>query len=311
MYVRLRTLTSHQLERKIELIMDVSWMIKYLSEGLGTMFLVLLGNGAIAAATLKKSKNEGMGGLAIAWGYGIGIMMPVLVFANVSGAQINPAVTLGLASAGYFSWGQAAQYILAQLIGAIVGQLLVVLIYREYYLKTNDGAIALSSFATTNALEEEGKRSKAIINGLVSEIIGTFVFVFGVLGFTKNFFGSETVAWYTKYAKQQGASVTSSDTIHQIWVGVSGASASKMVGVLAIGLLFIGLMVCFGGPTAVALNPARDLGPRLVYTLLPDSALVQYNGSKANARWWYAWVPVLGPIIGAILAATIFKLMFK
>ena len=111
--------------------MDVSWMTKYIAEGLGTMLLVLLGNGTIAGVTLKGSKNEGMGGLAIAWGYGIAILVPVLAFANVSGAHINPAITIGLASAGYFPWAHVAQYILAQLIGAIIVQLLVVAIYKE------------------------------------------------------------------------------------------------------------------------------------------------------------------------------------
>ncbi len=282
-------------------------MIKYLAEGLGTMFLVLLGNGAIAAVTLKGSKNNGMGGLAIAWGYGIGILMPVLVFANISGAHINPAITLGFAAAGYFPWAHVAQYILAQLIGAIVGQLLVVAIYNQYYIKTNDAAITFGTFATTNALEDMG-RGKAMINGFVNELIGTFVFVFGILGFTTNFFGAESVKWFTDYAQKQGASITSNDTISQIWVSVSGASASKMIGALAIGLLFVGLVITFGGATGAALNPARDLGPRLVHMFLPTSIL---GDEKADSKWWYAWVPVVAPIIGAVLAATIFKLMFK
>ncbi len=287
--------------------MDVSWMTKYIAEGLGTMLLVLLCNGTIAGVTLKGSKNEGMGGLAIAWGYGIAILVPVLAFANVSGAHINPAITLGLASAGLFPWAHVAQYILAQLIGAIIGQLLVVAIYKEYFAKTNDGAISLGAFATTNALDDGSNRGKAIFNGFVNEVIGMFVFVFGILSFTTNFFGSESIKWMTSYAQQQGADITSSGTLSQIWASVSGASSSKMVGALAIGLMFVGLVTAFGGPTGAALNPARDLGPRIVYSFLPQSVV----GENKDAKWWYAWVPVVATIVGAVIAATVFKLMFK
>lgn len=287
--------------------MDVSWMTKYIGEGLGTMLLVLLGNGTIAGVTLKGSKNEGMGGLAIAWGYGIAMLVPVLAFANVSGAHINPAITLGLASAGLFPWAHVAQYILAQLIGAIIGQLLVVAIYKEYFAKTNDGAISLGAFATTNALDDGSNRGKAIFNGFVNEVIGMFVFVFGILSFTTNFFGSESIKWMTSYAQQQGADITSSGTLSQIWASVSGASSSKMVGALAIGLMFVGLVTAFGGPTGAALNPARDLGPRIVYSFLPQSVV----GENKDAKWWYAWVPVVATIVGAVIAATVFKLMFK
>lgn len=287
--------------------MDVSWMTKYIGEGLGTMLLVLLGNGTIAGVTLKGSKNEGMGGLAIAWGYGIAILVPVLAFANVSGAHINPAITLGLASAGLFPWAHVAQYILAQLIGAIIGQLLVVAIYKEYFAKTNDGAISLGAFATTNALDDGSNRGKAIFNGFVNEVIGMFVFVFGILSFTTNFFGSESIKWMTSYAQQQGADITSSGTLSQIWASVSGASSSKMIGALAIGLMFVGLVTAFGGPTGAALNPARDLGPRIVYSFLPQSVV----GENKDAKWWYAWVPVVATIVGAVIAATVFKLMFK
>lgn len=287
--------------------MDVSWMTKYIAEGLGTMLLVLLGNGTIAGVTLKGSKNEGMGGLAIAWGYGIAILVPILAFANVSGAHINPAITLGLASAGLFPWAHVAQYILAQLIGAIIGQLLVVAIYKEYFAKTNDGAISLGAFATTNALDDGSNRGKAIFNGFVNEVIGMFVFVFGILSFTTNFFGSESIKWMTSYAQQQGADITSSGTLSQIWASVSGASSSKMVGALAIGLMFVGLVTAFGGPTGAALNPARDLGPRIVYSFLPQSVV----GENKDAKWWYAWVPVVATIVGAVIAATVFKLMFK
>ena len=287
--------------------MDFSWMTKYIGEGLGTMLLVLLGNGTIAGVTLKGSKNEGMGGLAIAWGYGIAILVPVLAFANVSGAHINPAITLGLASAGLFPWAHVAQYILAQLIGAIIGQLLVVAIYKEYFAKTNDGAISLGAFATTNALDDGSNRGKAIFNGFVNEVIGMFVFVFGILSFTTNFFGSESIKWMTSYAQQQGADITSSGTFSQIWASVSGASSSKMVGALAIGLMFVGLVTAFGGPTGAALNPARDLGPRIVYSFLPQSVV----GENKDAKWWYAWVPVVATIVGAVIAATVFKLMFK
>lgn len=287
--------------------MYVSWMTKYIAEGLGTMLLVLLGNGTIAGVTLKGSKNEGMGGLAIAWGYGIAILVPVLAFANVSGAHINPAITLGLASAGLFPWAHVAQYILAQLIGAIIGQLLVVAIYKEYFAKTNDGAISLGAFATTNALDDGSNRGKAIFNGFVNEVIGMFVFVFGILSFTTNFFGSESIKWMTSYAQQQGADITSSGTLSQIWASVSGASSSKMVGALAIGLMFVGLVTAFGGPTGAALNPARDLGPRIVYSFLPQSVV----GENKDAKWWYAWVPVVATIVGAVIAATVFKLMFK
>ncbi len=283
-------------------------MVKYVSEFLGTMFLVLLGNGAVAAVTLKGSKNKGAGGLAAAWGFGIGIMMPVLVFANVSGGQINPAITLGMASAGLFPWAHVAQYILAQILGAIVGQLLVVLIYKEYFVKTNDGAVTLGAFATTSALEEPQRHGRAVLNGFVNEAIGTFVFVFGILGFTTNFFGAESIKWYAKYAASQGQSTSGSDFTSAAWASISGASASKMVGALAIGILFVGLMITFGGATNTALNPARDLGPRIVHSFLPKSVLGE---NKSDSKWWYAWVPVVAPIVGGVLAALLFKLIFK
>ena len=178
---------------------------------------------------------------------------------------------------------------------------------KEYFAKTNDGAISLGAFSTTNALDNGSNRGKAIFNGFINEVIGMFVFVFGILSFTTNFFGAESIKWMTSYAQQQGADVTANATVSQIWASVSGASSSKMIGALAIGLMFVGLVTAFGGPTGAALNPARDLGPRIVYSFLPQSVV----GENKDAKWWYAWVPVVATIVGAVIAATVFKLMFK
>lgn len=288
--------------------MDVTWTVKYITEFIGTALLIIMGNGAVANVELKGTKAHAQSWMIIGWGYGLGVMLPAVAFGNVS-SQINPAFTLGLAASGLFPWAHVAQYIIAQVLGAMFGQLLIVMVYRPYYLKTTNPNAILGTFATIDNVDDNESTSHfgATINGFLNEFLGSFVLFFGAVAATNIFFGSQSITWMTNYAKQQGANVASSDTINQIWASVSGASASKMIAHLFLGFLVMGLVVALGGPTGPGLNPARDFGPRLVHSLLPKSVLGEGKGSS---KWWYAWVPSVAPILAALAAVALFKLIY-
>lgn len=288
--------------------MDYSWMVKYITEFIGTALLIILGNGAVANVELKGTKAHHQSWLIIAWGYGLGVMLPAIALGNVT-SQINPAFTLGLAASGFFPWAHVAQYILAQLLGAIVGQLIVVMVYRPYYLKTDNPNAILGTFATIDAVDDSKAEShfSATINGFLNEFVGSFILFFGAMGITNLFYGKELITWYTKYATKQGADVTNTDVINQINAAVSGTTASRAIGMVVLGFLVLVLVASLGGPTGPGLNPARDLGPRLVHSLLPKSILGE---SKGDSKWWYAWVPVVAPILAALAAVALFKLIY-
>ena len=288
--------------------MDYSWMVKYATEFLGTMLLIILGNGSVANVELRGTKAYGQSWLIIAWGYGVGVMLPAFMFGTIT-SQINPAFTLGLATSGLFPWAHVAQYILAQLLGAIVGQLIVVMVYRPYYLKTTNPNAILGTFSTIDNIDDNTivTRASAMINGFLNEFVGSFVLFFGAMGITNLFFGHELVTWYTAYAKKQGADVTSSDTLNQIHLAASGTTASQAIGMVVLGFLVLVLVASLGGPTGPGLNPARDLGPRIVHTLLPKSILGE---AKGDSKWWYGWVPVAAPILAAVAAVALFKLIY-
>ena len=239
--------------------MDVTWTVKYITEFLGTAFLIILGNGAVANVELKGTKGHASGWLTIAIGYGMGVMIPALMFGNVSGNHINPAFTLGLAVSGYFPWAQVPYYIIAQFLGAICGQLVVVATHKPYYLQTENPNAILGTFSTIDA---ENSR----LNGFINEFIGTFILVFGAVALT-------------------------SDHI------------DPRADFIGLGFLVMCLVVSFGGPTGPALNPARDLGPRILHALLPLNP-------KGSSQWKYSWVPVLAPILGAIVAVKTYALFF-
>lgn len=173
--------------------MDFSWAIKYATEFLGTAILIILGNGAVANVELKGTKGHQSGWLVIAVGYGMGVMIPALMFGNTSGNHINPAFTLALAISGYFPWAQVAPYIIAQVLGAIFGQALVVATHRPYYLQTEKANNILGTFSTISSLDHGTAESRkaATINGFINEFVGSFVLFFAAMGMTKLHFGAE------------------------------------------------------------------------------------------------------------------------
>ena len=288
--------------------MDYSWTVKYLTEFIGTALLLILGNGAVANVDLKGTKAFGQSWLIIAWGYGLGVMLPAVALGNVT-AQINPAFTLGLAASGFFPWAQVPFYILAQLLGAMFGQLIVVMVYRPYYLKTENPNAILGTFSTIDNVDDGTitTHTGALVNGFLNEFVGSFVLFFGAMGLTKLYRGVESINWMTDYASQQGADVTSADVTGQIAASVSGAASSAAISHVVLGFLVLVLVASLGGPTGPGLNPARDLGPRILHSLLPKSILGE---NKGDSKWWYSWVPVTAPILAALAAVALFKIMY-
>ncbi|MGT2926111.1 aquaglyceroporin Gla [Streptococcus cuniculipharyngis] len=280
--------------------MDVTWSVKYLTEFIATAFLIILGNGVVANVSLKGTKGQGNGLILVSLGYGLALMLPALMFGNVSGNHVNPALTLGLAVSGLFPWGHVLPYILAQFLGAIFGQLVVVGMYGPYFRKTEDGQAILGSFSIVNALADgrAETRKQATVNGLISEFFGSFVLFFGVLALTKNFFGAELVDKLVATGYDQTVAET---TVAPYTTG------SLAVAHLGIGFLLMAIIAGLGGPTGAGLNPARDLGPRLVHHFLPKSVLGQ---AKSDSQWWYAWVGVVAPILAGILAVALFKALY-
>ena len=288
--------------------MDFTWAIKYATEFLGTAILIILGNGAVANVELKGTKGHQSGWLVIAVGYGMGVMIPALMFGNVSGNHINPAFTLGLAISGLFPWAQVVPYIIAQVLGATFGQALVVATHRPYYLLTENPNNILGTFSTISSLDQGTKESRfaATVNGFVNEFVGSFVLFFAALGLTKNFFGSEVLQYMKQMASQAGQNVDFSDLAIKAQVAPHTASGLS-VAHLALGFLVMALVTSLGGPTGPALNPARDLGPRLLHAFLPKSVLGEHKG---DSKWWYAWIPVVAPILAAIAAVAVFKVLY-
>ncbi|KRM95301.1 glycerol uptake facilitator related permease (major Intrinsic protein family) [Liquorilactobacillus aquaticus DSM 21051] len=239
--------------------MDYSLLTRCFAEFFGTAIMVALGNGSVANVELKGTKGFHGGWVLIGFGYGIGVMIPALMFATVSGAQINPAFTVALAVTGSFPWGEVIPYLVAQLLGAIFGQLMIVIAYKPYYEKTTNPEAILGTFSTIDAVNSK-------FNGFVNEFIGTFLLVFGALSITAD-------------------------------------KVDSRADFIGLGFLVMCLVVSFGGPTGPALNPARDIGPRLLHAVLP----FKYKGSS---QFSYSWVPIVAPILGAVVAAAIHKALF-
>lgn len=239
-------------------------MIVYIFEFIGTAMLILIGNGIVANLVLKgtKGSDSGWTGISLAWG--IAVFIGVFMSADVSGAHLNPAVSIGLATAGKFSWALVPGYIVAQVLGAMMGNLLVWLTYKKQYEATEDTGSILATFSTSPAI-------KSPFWNLVTEIIGSFALVFGVFYIAGGAMGENAV------------SLGSLDA-------------------LPVALLVMGIGFGLGGPTGYAINPARDFGPRLLHSILPIK-------NKGKSDWGYAWVPIVGPIIGGVLAALLYKLI--
>lgn len=287
--------------------MDVTWTVKYITEFIGTALLVILGNGAVANVKLKGTKGYKSGWVIITLGYGFGVMLPALMFGNVSGNHINPAFTLGLAISDLFPWKQVLPYILAQMLGAIFGQLIIVATHAPYYRQTESSDGILGTFSTISAVDDGTDASKkaSLINGFLNEFAGSFVLFFGALALTKNYFGGEIV----QQLNTMGTDVTSS-TFKFSQVGLTvGANVNSGLAIahLGLGFLVMALVASLGGPTGPALNPARDLGPRLLHHFLPESVL---GKSKGNSKWWYSWVPVIAPILAGIAGVALFKYLY-
>ena len=239
-------------------------MIVYIFEFIGTAMLILLGNGIVANVVLKGTKGADAGWTGIALAWGISVFVGVFISADVSGAHLNPAVTIGLATAGKFGWEMVPGYMLAQVLGAMMGNLLVWLTYKKQYDATEDKGAILATFSTGPAI-------RSPFWNFITEMIGAFALVFGVF-----YIAGGTVA------------------DEPIKLGALDA--------LPVALLVMGIGFGLGGPTGYAINPARDLGPRIMHAILPLKG-------KGTSDWGYAWVPVLGPLAGGVLAALIYILI--
>lgn len=211
-------------------------MNELFGEFLGTLILILLGNGVVAGVVLPKTKSNNAGWIVITMGWGIAVAVAVFVSGKLSPAHLNPAVTIGVALKGGLPWASVFPYILAQFAGAMLGQILVWLQFKPHYEAEENAGNILATFSTGPAIKDT-------VSNLISEILGTF----------------------------------------------------------AVGTLIVGIGLSLGGTTGYALNPARDLGPRIMHSILPIS-------NKGDGDWSYAWIPVVGPVIGAALAVLVFSL---
>lgn len=251
-------------------------MNPYLAEFVGTLILVLLGNGVVANVLLSKTKGQEAGWIVITLGWGMAVFVAVWCVEAFSGAHLNPAVTLGLASiGGEFPWHDVPGYIFAQLLGGIAGGILVYMFYRDHYVVTDDSNAKLATFCTAPAI-----RSTA--NNLFCEIIGTAVLVMAVL---------LSVEPSVIDAREPAGGATPLNMT--VGLGTLGA--------LPVGLLVLAIGLSLGGTTGYAINPARDFGPRLAHSILPIPG-------KRDSDWSYAWIPAVGPLLGALLAVAVVRL---
>jgi glycerol uptake facilitator protein len=236
-------------------------MTTFIAEFLGTALLILLGDGVVANVVLTKTKGHNSGWIVITLGWGVAVFVGVFCAAAISGAHINPAVTVGLALAGKFPWAGVPAYLAAQFLGAAAGAFLVWLHYRPHLDEEPESANKLAVFCTAPAI-------RRTLPNLISEIIGAFVLVLGVFFISGPRIGDQPLT-----------------------LGSLDA--------LPVALLVLGIGLSLGGTTGYAINPARDLSPRLIHALLPIA-------NKGGSDWSYAWVPVLGPLLGGAAAALVF-----
>ena len=249
-------------------------MQNFSAELVGTMILIILGDGVVANVLLAKTKGNNSGWIVIATGWGLAVAIAVYCVNHISGAHINPAVTLGLAAIGALEWSLVPVYIAGQLCGAFLGAVVVWLAYYPHWAATDDPAAKLAVFST-------GPEIRAMKYNLLTEIIGTALLLFGVLAIGAN-------TGVIEDASTVDLSAVFSTGINPLLVGAL---------VWAIGL-------SLGGPTGYAINPARDLGPRIAHAILPIPG-------KGCSDWAYAWVPVAGPLIGGVAGALFFKYVFE
>jgi glycerol uptake facilitator protein len=239
-------------------------MSPFIAEILGTMVMILLGNGVVANVSLKGTNGNSSGWIVITSAWAFAVFVGVTIAGPVSGAHLNPAVTLGLALIGKFDWNLVPTYILAEMIGAMLGAFFVWLSHKDHFAATEDEGAKLACFSTGPAIKNN-------VSNLISEIIATFVLIFSIFYIA-------------------GPTLTlASDTNAVIGLGTIGA--------LPVAILVWAIGLSLGGTTGYAINPARDLGPRIMHAILPI---------KGSSNWGYAWIPIIGPIIGSGLAAALY-----
>jgi len=239
-------------------------MSPFIAEIIGTMLMILLGNGVVANVVLKETKGNNSGWIVISTAWAFAVFVGVTVAGPISGAHLNPIVTLGLALIGKFSWQQVPTYIIAQIIGAMLGSFFVWLSYKDHFTATEDEDKKLACFSTAPAIRN-------VTSNLLSEIIASFVLIF--------------VIFYIS-----GPELT-------IPIDAGAKIGLGTVGALPVSILVWAIGLSLGGTTGYAINPARDLGPRIMHKLLPI---------KGSSNWSYAWIPIVGPIIGSSLAAALY-----
>jgi glycerol uptake facilitator protein len=231
------------------------------AEVIGTGLLILLGNGVVAGVLLSQSKAQNGGWIVITFGWGLAVMTAVFAIGQFSAAHLNPAVTLGFALEGRTEWSDVPEYLAGEFVGAFIGATLVWLAYLDHWRETEDPGLKLACHCTAPAIRNP-------IANMITEIIGTFVLVFGILAFF-----------------------------------AAAGTTNTGLGGLIVGLLVLAIGLSLGGPTGYAINPARDLGPRIMHAILPIAG-------KGPSDWGYAWIPVLGPLVGGALGAGAFELFF-
>ncbi|HBC99783.1 MAG TPA: aquaporin [Lachnoclostridium sp.] len=232
-------------------------MLPYIAEFIGTMILILLGDGVVANVTLNKSGMKGAGSIQITFAWGLAVLIPAFIFGAASGAHFNPAITIALALDGSMAWGLVPGYLVAQFAGAFCGAVLVYLLFKDQFDATESAATKLGVFSTGPAIPNMGRN-------ILSEAIGTFVLMFSIKGISQ----------------------------------VSGIAAG-LDKFLVFGII-VSVGMSLGGLTGYAINPARDLGPRIAHSVLPIKG-------KGDSNWGYAPVVIIGPVIGAIAAVLLYQ----
>jgi glycerol uptake facilitator protein len=235
-------------------------MKPFLGEMIGTMLLVLLGNGVVANVVLQRTKGNNSGWIVISFAWAMAVFVGVFISSAVSKAHLNPAVTFGLAVAGQFPWPEVGTYIVAQMIGACLGAFLVWVHYMPHFAATEDGNAKLGCFCTAPAIRHTP-------SNFLGEVIGTFVLVYAVIHIT------------------------------------SPAGGLGALDALPVALVVLVIGLSLGGTTGYAINPARDLGPRIMHAILPIP-------NKRDGDWGYAWIPIVGPLAGAGLAVAVHWMTF-
>jgi glycerol uptake facilitator protein len=234
-------------------------MSTFIAEFFGTMILVILGDGVVAGVVLRGTKSENAGWLAIVIGWGLAVTLAIYSVGKISGAHLNPAVTIAFAMKGDFPWSDVIPYIAAQMLGAFTGACIVWIHYLPHWKRTEDTGAKLAVFSTGPAIKNS-------FSNLVSEVVATAMLVLGLLFIGTNEF-------------------------------------TQGLNPIAVGLLIVAIGLGLGGTTGFAINPARDLGPRIAHALLPIPG-------KGASDWGYAWVPVLGPILGGVLGVLVYQSIY-